>query len=177
MHPTPRLAAHAALAALVLGACSVDRNRSPVCGMALLVGPNLIVQQFTDARALLSDAPRGLPGSLPVRVTGQSGALEGRVTEGADGNQFALELDSALIPTVSVDSTGRDSTVYGVLLVDDSTAIVHGVLIYEQKRPPEQYPRVGTLTDPRHSIPVYGLRVSWREVSNPRCPLFGNPAP
>jgi hypothetical protein len=172
--PRSALATLATLA--TLAGCTVDRSRSPVCGMALLVGPNLILQQLSDARALLTDAPRGLPGSLPVRVTGQPDTGRANVT-GGDRGALLLELDGNLIPTISVDTNGRDSTVFGVLLVDDSTAIVHGVLIYERPRPPAEYPRVGSLSDARRAIPVYGLRVNWRDLSNPRCPLFGSPAP
>ena len=162
-------------AAAWLGACTVDRSRSPVCGMALLVGPNLILQQLSDARTLLTDAPRGLPGTLPVRITGQPDT--GRAAVNADRGGLLLELDGNLVPEISVDSSGRDSTVFGVLLVDDSTAVVYGVLVYERPRPPADYPRVGTLSDPRRAIPIYGLRVNWRDLSNPRCPLFGNPTP
>src|SRR5574339_95229 len=134
----PRAALPVALATAVLaaaawlGACTVDRSRSPVCGMALLVGPNLILQQLSDARTLLTHAPRGLPGTLPVRITGQPDT--GRAAVGAD--------------------------LGGVLLVDDSTAVVYGVLVYERPRPPSDYPRVGTLSDPRRAIPIYGLRVN-----------------
>ena len=186
MHAQPRVTAPRSSSAVActvgvlaivasLNACTVDRSRSPVCGMALLVGPNLILQQLSDARTLLTDAPRGLPGSLPVRITGQPDT--GRAAVGADRGGLLLELDGNLIPEISVDSSGRDSTVFGVLLVDDSTAVVYGVLVYERPRPPADYPRVGTLSDPRRAIPIYGLRVNWRDLSNPRCPLFGNPTP
>jgi hypothetical protein len=73
-----------------------------------------------------------------------------------------------------VDSTGRDSTVFGALVVDDSTAVVHGVLIYEQPRRGD-FPRLGTLADSARSVPLYGLRVNWPSLSNPKCPLFGSP--
>lgn len=159
---------------LALTACSVDHTRSPVCGMALLVGPNLILQQLANAHALLTDAPRGLPDGLPVRVTGRADTAHARVT--GDRDHLVLELDRTLIPPVTVDSSGRDSTVYGLLLVDDSTAVVRGVLIYEQPRPPGDYPRLGTLTDPERAVPLYGLRVNWGTVSNAKCPLLGSPA-
>src|SRR5512143_4237054 len=106
-----RAAVPVALATAVLAsvaaltACTVDRSRSPVCGMALLVGPNLILQQLSDARALLTDAPRGLPGSLPVRITGQPDT--GRAAVGADRGGVLLELDGNLIPEISVDSSRR----------------------------------------------------------------------
>lgn len=174
MHAHRRLALATLAAVVALAGCTVDRSRSPVCGMALLVGPNLIIQQMSDARALLTDAPRGLPGSLPVRITGLPDTGRARVSSGDRGGVL-LELDNNLIPEISVDTSGRDSTVFGVLLVDDSTAVVHGVLVYERTRPPADYPRVGTLSDPRRAIPIYGLRVNWQDLSNPRCPLFGNP--
>jgi hypothetical protein len=161
--------------ALALAACTVDRSRSPVCGMAMLVGPNLILQQLGDARALLTEAPRGLPATVPVRVTGgQADTAHARVT--GDRDRFALELDRPLIPEISVDSTGRDSSVFSVLLVDDSTAIVHGALIFEGRRPPSAYARLGALVDYRRAVPLYGLRVNWASVSNPRCPLLGDSA-
>jgi hypothetical protein len=161
-----------AVTALALAACAVDRSRSPVCGMALLVGPNLIFQQLDDARALLTEAPRGLPGTLPVRIVGQVDTARARLSGAPD--HLALELDRNLIPPVTMDSAGRDTAVFGVLLVDDSTALVHGVLIYDRPRP-GGYPRIGTLVDAQRSVPVYGLRVSWSGVSNPRCPLLGDP--
>jgi hypothetical protein len=162
---------------VLLAACSTDRSRSPVCGMALLVGPNLILQQLGDARALLTDAPRGLPGTLPVRITGQPDTAHARVTGGGDRDHLVLDLDRTFIPSVSVDSAGRDSTVFGVLLVDDSTAVVLGVLIYEQPRPPSSYARVGTIADYQRAVPLYGLRVNWSAVSNAKCPLLGSPVP
>lgn len=170
----PRTALAALATAAALAGCTVDRSRSPVCGMALLVGPNLILQQLSDARAILTDAPRGLPATLPVRITGQPDTGRAAVTSGERAG-LLLELPGNLVPAVSVDTSGRDSTVFGVLLVDDSTAIVQGVLVFERPRPPADYPRLGTLSDPQRAIPIYGLRVNWRDLSNPHCPLFGSP--
>jgi hypothetical protein len=175
MRPPSRRPPLLGLLALVLSACSVDRSRSPVCGMALLVGPNLILQQFADARALLTEAPRGLPSTLPVRIAGRADTAHARVTGAPD--RLVLELVGLSLPIVTMDSTGRDSTVYGVLVVDDSTAVVQGVLIYDRPRPPEGFTRLGSLMDPERSIPLYGLRLNWSAVSNARCPLFGSPPP
>jgi hypothetical protein len=60
--------------------------------------------------------------------------------------------------------------------VDDSTQRAEGVLVYEGQRPPKTYPQLGTLTSGDKSIPLYGVRVDWASVSNPRCPLLGAPA-
>lgn len=161
------------LLALGATACSVDPRRSPVCGMALLVGPRLILEQIGDAHALLTDAPRGLPATLPARLVGQPDTAQVRVTSGRD--RVVLELQGAKLPIVTADSSGRDSTVFGVLLVDDSTSTVQGVLIFDRPRPPKDYPQIGRLVDGERSAPFYGARVNWASVSNSRCPLLGKP--
>lgn len=161
------------LLALGVLACSVDPHRSPVCGMALLVGPRLILEQIGDAHALLAEAPRGLPATLPARVVGGSDSTFVRVLSERD--LVVLDYQGGKLPVVTVDSTGRDSTVFGVLLVDDSTATVQGVLIFDRPRPPQDYPQIGRLADGERSVPFYGARVNWASVSNARCPLLGKP--
>ena len=164
-----------ALCALGPLACSVDPHRSPVCGMALLVGPRLILEQISTARSLLTDAPRGLPTTLPARVVGGSDSTFASVS--SDRDQVVLEYQGGKLPVATYDSAGgtHDSTVFGVLLVDDSTATVEGVLIFERPRPPKEYVQIGRLADGDRSVPFYGLRVNWASVSNPRCPLLGKP--
>ena len=166
----PALLALCALGAL---ACSVDPSHSPVCGMALLVGPRLIWEQFSTARGLLTEAPRGLPVTLPARVVGGSDSTF--VSIAGDRDHVLLEYHGGKLPIVTRDSTGRDSTVFGVLLVDDSTATVEGVLIFDRPRPPAEYPQIGRLADGDRSVPFYGARVNWASVSNARCPLLGKP--
>ncbi len=167
------LLALCALGALSAAACSVDPHRSPVCGMALLVGPRLILEQLGTTRPLLTEAPRGLPATLPARVVGGTDSTFVRVSSEPD--RVVLEYQGGTLPVVTVDSTGRDSTVFGVLLVDDSTATVQGVLIFERPRPPKEYPPIGRLVDGQRSVPFYGARVNWASVSNARCPLLGKP--
>lgn len=164
----------APLLALLALACSVDPHRSPVCGMALLVGPRLILDQIGNEHALLTDAPRGLPASLPARLVGGSDSTFVRVSSERD--HVVLEYQGGKLPVVTADTNGRDSTVFGVLLVDDSTATVQGVLIFDRPRPPSDFPQIGRLVDADRSVPFYGARVNWASVSNPRCPLLGKPA-
>ena len=71
-------------------------------------------------------------------------------------------------------TSGRD---YNVLVVDDSTQRAQGVLIYESQRPPPGFPQLGTVSGGDKTIPLYGVRVDWPSVNNPRCPLLGAPAP
>src|SRR6266568_3691282 len=70
-----------------------------------------------------------------------------------------------------------DSSVYALLVVDDSTQRAQGVLLYEGQRPPKSYPQLGTVSGGDKTIPLYGVRVDWPGVSNPHCPLLGSPAP
>jgi hypothetical protein len=168
-----RVSAVAPLAVLLL-ACSADRSRSPVCGMALLVGPTLIQQQLNNARALLTDVPRGMPASLPARIAGE--ADTGRALVATDHDRLVLSFTGNGFPPVQTDSARTDSSVFALLLVDDSTDVVQGVLVYAGRRPPKDYPRLGTMVGNDQIVPLYGLRLAWSTVSNPRCPLLG-PAP
>ena len=150
--------------------CTGDRSRSPTCGMALLIGPSLIQDRLRHLPFVLTDAPRGLPGTLPVRVVGttQQSTVAATYARGA----LTMEYQGAGFPAASVS----DTTAYAILVVDDSTQRAQGVLIYESRRPPEGYPSIGALTDADRTIPLYGVRVDWANVSNPKCPLLGAPA-
>jgi hypothetical protein len=152
-----------------LFSCSADRSRSPTCGMAQIIGPSLIQDRLRQLPFVLTDAPRGLPGTLPVRVIGtrQQSTVLVSYTKGT----LTMEYQGAGFPTGSVS----DSTTYAVLVVDDSTQRAQGVLIYESRRPPEGYPRIGALTGEGQTIPLHGVRVAWASVSNPKCPLLGAP--
>lgn len=163
--PTTRLAA--ALALVFAVACSTDRRRSPVCGFELLAGPRLIQDRLNDARAILTDAPRGLPDVLPARVAGQSDTA--RAIRGTAQGQLALVYEGAYFPPGITDST-----VYGLLVVDDSSERVIGLLVYEGLAPPKQFPRIGMVAHEAATVPLFGVRVNWANIYNPRCPLLGN---
>jgi hypothetical protein len=148
--------------------CGGDRSRSPTCGLAALAGPALIQQQLTVLPYVLSDAPRGLPASLPARIAGTGQQSE--VAVAYDGSRLTMAYGGQNFPPFPTDAT-----VYGLLVVDDSSQRAQGVLIYEGQRPPPSYPQIGTVTSGDKAIPLYGVRVDWASVSNPRCPLLGAP--
>jgi hypothetical protein len=158
-----RLATAAAVWASTLAHCAGDRSRSPTCGLAQLAGPSLIQQQLlSNMSSVLAAAPRGLPASLPARAVGQS--EQGEVLVAYDNNQLVMGYQGPAFPA--------EPGGYGLLVVDDSTARAQGVLLYES-RPPQGYPTLGTVTGLDRSIALYGVRVDWPSVSNPRCPLLG----
>ncbi|OLC04868.1 MAG: hypothetical protein AUH45_01920 [Gemmatimonadetes bacterium 13_1_40CM_69_22] len=152
--------------------CTGDRSRSPTCGLALLVGPRLIQQQLSVLPYVLTDAPRGLSASLPALVAGM--AQQGEVAVAYGGQRLILTYQGPNFPPFPTDSA-----VYALLVVDDSTQRAQGVLIYESVRPPPTFPQLGTVKGGGgdKTIPLYGVRVDWPSVSNPRCPLLGAPAP
>lgn len=158
------------VAALALAGCGGDRSGSPTCGLAALAGPMLIQEQFKRLPFVLTDAPRGLPASLPARVAGT--AQQGEVAVSYRGPRLTMAYAGPGVPPLATDTT-----VYALLVVDDSTQRAHGVLIYESVRPPATYPQLGVVTWADKSIPLYGVRLDWASVSNPRCPLLGTPAP
>ena len=150
---------------VVIAACGGDASRSPACGLALIAAPTLIQQQLTNARAVITDAPRGLPDSLPARVIQQTPAA---VRVGYDADQrIVMGYEGPGFPT-------RGG--YGLLVVDDTSHRAVGVIIYESEEP-KQHPRLGTITGGGAALNLYGVRVDWASVSNPRCPLLGVPVP
>src|SRR5207249_7177078 len=76
--------------------CGGDRSRSPTCGMAQLIGPSLIQEQLKVLPYVLTDAPRGLPGSLPARVAGT--AQQSTVTITSAGGRLAMTYQGQNFP-------------------------------------------------------------------------------
>jgi hypothetical protein len=154
----------------VLACGGRDRTHSPTCGMAQLIGPSLIQDQLRSLPFVLTEPPRGLPGSLPARVAGN--AQQSTVAITYSGPRLTMTYQGANFPPYP-----SDSSVYALLVVDDSSQRAQGVLLYEGQRPPKSYPALGTVSGGDKTIPLYGVRVDWRSVSNPHCPLLGAPVP
>lgn len=164
----------AVLAFAALAACGGPRSGSPACGLALFAGPTMILQRLGDARALMLDAPRGLPDRLPLRIVGHGDQTTMLV--GYQQGQLVLRTDGDTLPAVFTNAAGGDSTGYGLLVADDSTKRVEGALVYESQRPGTSFPRIGSLTDGSRTIPVYGVKLDWASMNNLACPLLGAPA-
>jgi hypothetical protein len=147
-------------------ACGGDPHRSPTCGLALVAGPTIVQQRLLDARAVIVEAPYGLPDRLPARVAGQ--ADQGAVLVGYDERQLFLGYEGAHFPLLPG---------YALLVVDDTSQRAMGVLIYDREGP-ESHPRLGTVQGGTEvELPLHGVYVAWLSVSNPRCPLLGTPMP
>lgn len=154
------------LVTVTLVACGGERTRSAACGLAQLAGPAIVQQQLDNPRQILTAAPRGLPAALPARVVGQR---EGRATIAVSAGQLTVAYAGEGFPL--------DPQVgFGLLVVDDTSQRVIGVLIYDAAAPRER-PELGYVTSGERSVPLFGVRVSWLDVSNPRCPLLGDSVP
>lgn len=151
---------------LTILACGGDRSRSPGCGLAQIVGPSIILQQLRDPRAVLTAAPRGLPTTLPARVVGET---PGAVDVSYDGPRLALAYRGSAFPQNPSEKYG-----WGLLVVDDTSQRAMGILIYGAAELPKDFPLMGSITGDGKSLPVFGVRVDWASMSNPRCPLLGD---
>src|SRR5690242_14635721 len=136
----------------------------------------MIQQQFlSDPRAMVAEAPRGLPDTLPARLATETQQTTVALGYDASG-RLVLEYQGPNFPPITTDPSGRDSSVYGLLVVDDTSQRVEGVLVYQTGRP-AGFARLGTITGGNYTVPLYGARLNWASVNNPRCPLLGAAPP
>jgi hypothetical protein len=154
------------LLVLVAAGCGRGSGGSPTCGIAALAGPSLITSQLTNARAVLTDPPRGAPDSLPALVIllksrDYGAVIVGRDAEGKISMQYRGQ--------------GFPARGYGLLVVDDTSQRAMGVLVLDQEDP-QGHPAIGTIVGGSTALNLFGVRVDWASVSNPRCPLFSAPA-
>lgn len=135
-------------------------ENSAACGFASIAGATMVLEQMSSGTKVLRTAPPGLRGTLPARVAGY-GTVAAVADSGAAG------------PTIRYRGQGFPTHPgFGLALVEDSADTFKGVLIYDLT-PPPGYPQLGTVTNGPLTIPLFGLRVAWGAVSDPRCPLFG----
>lgn len=150
---------------VVGAACSGASRGSPTCGIAAIAGPALITSQLANARAVVTDPPRGLPDSLPTLIF---------QPKSRDTGVVIVSRDAAGRVTMLYRGAGFPTRGYALLVVDDTSQRAMGVLIVDQEEP-TRHPAIGTIIGGSTALNLYGVRVDWASVSNPRCPLFGGP--
>lgn len=149
-----------ALTALGCGGGSHSEN-SASCGFASIAGSNLVLQQFQARTTVMDSAPPGLDtGLVATRVVGHgtSASLAARSPQG-----LVLGYEGEGFPPIPG---------FAVALVDDSSEVLHGVLVFESDGPAD-YPQIGIVSAASGNVPLYAMRIAWHDVSDPKCPLIG----
>jgi hypothetical protein len=147
----------AGLVLLVLGCAGKDGPRP--CGLSAVVGPSLLLSEFSQPGRTLATAPASLPENIVVRfVAGPAfPAIAGR----AD-SQWVIGVNG----TMPTDITPG----YGVLILDLQEKPL-GVLLYEGALI-EGAPVLGSVTLGALVVPLIGIRVDPERIQEPSCPLF-----
>lgn len=145
-------------------ACGGQRNaeNSAVCGFAALAAGTVVLDQFQAATTVMPTAPADLAGTVAARVVGR-------------GTARALVARSDSGVTLGYEGEGFPARPgFAVALVDDSSEVFRGVLIFDSDGPAD-YPQIGTISSATSSLPLYAMRITWSRVSDERCPLFAAP--
>lgn len=147
----------------VAAACSGgDTSGNASCGIAAMVGPTQLLNQFTIPQMTLSRAPRSVPERLPARIA--AGAAFSSVV-GA-----SAKADSVLL--VGVEGKPPDNFVlgFGVLVVTPS-GTAQGIMLY-QGPPISGAPQLGTVTFGAMSAPLIGVEADAGVYEDPSCAVF-----
>jgi hypothetical protein len=145
------------LALLALG-CS-GKDTPPPCGMSRVLGPSLLLSEFSQAGQTLATPPARLPEHMVVRfVAGPAvSAIAGRA-------------DSLWVIGVNGTVPADISPGYGVLVLDlEETPL--GVLLYEGQAI-DGAPILGSVSLGPRVLPLIGIRVDPERIQEARCPLF-----
>jgi len=139
-----------------------DPENSAMCGLTAMAAGSMVLEQFQAGTTVMPTAPDDLQGTVPARIVGR-GTTRALVARG----------DSAV--TLGFEGEGFPAHPgFAVVLVDDSTEVLRGVLVFESDGPAD-YPQIGTISSATSTLPLYAMRVNWSRVSDERCPLFAAP--
>ena len=141
-----------------------NRQNSALCGITMIASANRVLDQMPNVHAILSEPPEELTaGYVPTRVVGFATARS--VATGNEEGPFTLGYDGEGLPAAPG---------FAVAIVDDSSEVFRGVLIFETD-PPQGYPELGVVAQGANSVPLFGLRVHWSSVNSEDCPIFTAP--
>jgi hypothetical protein len=146
---------------LLAVACGGDRNaeNSAMCGFSAVAAGTMVLDQFQGRSTVMPEAPAGLTGTVPARVVGRGTA-----------RALVARTDSTVM--LGYEGPGfPERPGFGVALVDDSSEVFRGVLIFDSDGPAD-YPQIGTISSATSTLPLYAMRITWSRVSSEKCPLF-----
>jgi hypothetical protein len=152
-----------AVLAGIAGCAPRDRSEnSAICGITMLASATRVLEQLNQVESALSVAPEGLlEDRFAARVIGYG--TTAAVASPADSGRVAARYTGEGFPT---------KPGFGVALVDDSSEVFRGVLVWDKEPPPAQYPTIGTIGDSSGTMPLIAVLINWESVNSERCPLF-----
>lgn len=136
-------------------------ENSAICGITMLASTAMIANQLSQGHVALTDAPAGLEGRVATRAVGYGTTPATAVI--ADDGTVAVEYAGMGFP---------ETPGFGAALVDDSSEVFYGILIWDMDPPPDDFPRIGTIADANLVMPLIGVLINWGIVNSGRCPLF-----
>lgn len=144
---------------ILLAACRGNPENNAACGFTSMAVASRLVQSLQDLSHAVNTPPTDVPGLLPGKVVAHGTSA---VTASRTATGLALHYSGDAFPQLPG---------FGVLLVDDSTEAVRGVMIFEPE-PPKGWPKLGIIASGADSLPLFGMRVHWADLNAPRCPMF-----
>lgn len=150
------------LTALAIVGCGGERQTGRAgCGIAALVGPTALLEQFAVPRQTLSVPPPSLPERVVARI--------------AAGQAFAAVVgrnatDSLVVVGVEGNPPSEFVLGYGVL-VTAPAGDVRGVVLFEGA-PVAGAPELGTITFGPASAPLIGVQADAGVYEDASCPFF-----
>lgn len=125
-----------------------------------MAGANRVLDQMAQGFAFLGTPPEALlEGNVPTRVVGYA---VNRSVPVVDGERVRLQYEGEGLP---------QTPGFGVGLIDDSTEVFRGVLIFETE-PNPSFPEIGTVVDGTNTVPLFAVRIHWTSVNDDTCALF-----
>ncbi len=151
-------------AALLLASCASGSNEdSAICGLTHLASANKVLDQAaSSAIREIGVWPQDVPTQIPVRAVGYG-----------TGTGIVGETDEGVIVGFTGDGFPA-SPGFAVALIDDSSEVFRGILIYDMEVP-AAFTVIGGVAGPQFVVPMYAFRINWSAVSDPRCPIFASP--
>ena len=148
-----------ALFAIAIAACGKGDAPS-ACGLSAVVGPTVLLNEFTTSGQTLTAPPERLPEKLVARLV--AGPAYSAIVGRAD-SQWVIGVNGSLPPSTQVS--------YGVLVLDKNDDRPLGVMLYEGAEV-EGAPHVGTVSAGPFVVPLIGVKVEPSRIQDLSCPLF-----
>jgi hypothetical protein len=155
------LAMRPAVALFTIGTLACGRGDAPPpCGLSAVIGPRVLLEEFSTPGQTLAVPPEQLPEKLVARLA--VGPAYATIVGRAD-SQWVIGVNGALPAGIHPS--------FGVLVIDKSNERPLGVLLYESEVV-DGAPHLGTVTVGAVVVPLLGVRVDPARIQEAACPLF-----